>query len=161
MERWGDNAGAAAANHHCTVIRAGETGIMIEGAAGSGKTSLALGLIEALQARGIEALLVCDDQAFVGDENGKLVAHAPVSIRGKAELRGFGIVDLPYRQSTELHLLCRLVADERMDRMPEQKVARIGNLDLPLLELPARHEAQSIRIILAWCGVLAMPSTAR
>ena len=135
-------------NHHCTVIELDGTGIAIEGPSGSGKTSLAFGLIEAAKRRNMVAQFVCDDQALLDVVEGELVAHAPEAIAGKAELHGFGIVDIDYKAQTRLKLLARLAG--AATRMPLERQATLSGVPLPLIELPERHESQSIRIVLAW-----------
>jgi len=135
-------------NHHCTVIELDGIGIAIEGHSGSGKTSLAFGLIEAAKRRNMVAHFVCDDQALLEAQSGELVAYAPEIIAGKAELRGFGIIEVDYKPQTKLRLLARLTGT--VTRMPEQRQAILSGVPLPLIELPERHESQSIRIVLAW-----------
>ena len=147
-------AGAQARSHHCSVVTVGGFGVLIEGPSGSGKTSLALGLLDACRAKGIEGALVADDQAFLTCDADGLRAQAPETIRGMAEVRGYGIVSLPFREWAGIHLIARLVDDEAVERMPEEnQLSRIGKLaltrPLPVCDLPRRHEAQGIRIIMA------------
>ena len=147
-----DKAGTC--NHHCSVVTIGGFGVLIEGSSGSGKTSLALGLLDACKVRGIDGALVADDQALLACSEGSLKAFAPEAIRGMAEIRGYGIVSLPFEESATIHLIARLVDDETVERMPEEKyLSSIGILTLqePVLvhDLPKRHEAQGIRIVMA------------
>ena len=141
-------------NHHCSVVVIGGFGVLVEGDSGSGKTSLALGLLEACQIRDMEGALVTDDQALLVCDGENLKAFAPKAITGMAEVRGYGIVELPFQESVAIHLIARLVDDARVDRMPEEKsLTCIGKLTLskpiPVYDLPQRHEAQGIRIIMA------------
>lgn len=150
----GKHGGADTCNYHCSVVTVGGIGVLIEGTSGSGKTSLALGLLEASQTRGIEGALVTDDQALLACDADGLKASAPEAIRGMAEVRGYGIVQLPFEESATIHLIARLVDDVRIDRMPEKKrLTHLGKLALrrpiPVCDLPQRHEAQGIRIIMA------------
>ncbi|WP_075997719.1 HPr kinase/phosphorylase [Salaquimonas pukyongi] len=143
-----------ACNHHCSVVEIGGFGVLIEGPSGSGKTSLALGLLERCKARGVESALVADDQALLACSEGGLKAVAPEAIRGMAEIRGYGIAALPFKNSAVVHLVVRLVDDEQVERMPGQNdLDHIGDLVLcspiPLYLLPRRHEAQSVRIVMA------------
>lgn len=136
-------------NHHCSVIEIAGTGIAIEGRSGAGKTSLALGLIEAANRRLLEAYLICDDQAFIEAKDGKLHAKAPGPIAGLVELRGFGIARMASKPACIVELVVRLVPDETVDRMPGPAQTDLLGVVLPLVKLPERHEAQSIRIVLA------------
>ncbi|RUX64203.1 HPr kinase/phosphorylase, partial [Mesorhizobium sp. M7A.F.Ca.US.014.04.1.1] len=60
-------------NIHATMVLIGERGILITGASGSGKTALALALIDHCRQRGSFARLVGDDQLFVGAHAGRLL----------------------------------------------------------------------------------------
>ncbi len=65
------------------------TAVLIEGAPGSGKSSLALALID----RG--AGLIGDDGVTLERRDGQLWASPPPHIRGKLEVRNVGLVELP------------------------------------------------------------------
>ncbi|MEZ5799548.1 MAG: HPr kinase/phosphatase C-terminal domain-containing protein [Nitratireductor sp.] len=135
----------------CCVVDIDGRGVLIEGNPGSGKTSLALGLIDIARSRGHDANLVCDDQAILSSCDGRLLASCPPSIRGLVEIRGFGISRIKALAQTPVALAVRLVGDEAVQRrMPEPMVAEIGGINVPLVSSPQRHEAQGIRIILAW-----------
>ncbi|MCB1459685.1 MAG: HPr kinase/phosphatase C-terminal domain-containing protein [Nitratireductor sp.] len=137
-------------NHHCCVVDIDGRGILIEGRSGSGKTSLALGLVDTCRSRGRVAHLVCDDQAILTCHDGRLFANCPPLIRGKAEIRGFGITQVDSLDISRLVLAVRLVDDEDVPRMPEPRTGTYCGTALPLVTTPRRHEAQAIRIILAW-----------
>lgn len=72
-----------------TCVAIGGRGLVIEGPPGSGKSSLALGLID----RG--AALVGDDGIALELRDGRLWALPPPNIAGKLEIRNLGIIDLP------------------------------------------------------------------
>lgn len=137
-------------NHHCSVVQIDGAGVMIEGASGSGKTSLALGLIDTARARGLAASLVSDDQALLSVAGERLVASAPAAIAGLAELRGYGIARVEHVDCCEIDVVGRLDADEGLPRMAEPGRTTIKGVELPLLHLPGRHEQQAARIVLAW-----------
>lgn len=122
---------------------------MIEGPSGAGKTSLALGLVDAAARRGIAANFVADDQAIVERRGHVVTASAPQTIAGLAEIRGHGIVPVAHKPSCAVALVARLVADETVGRMPGEKTATVEGIELPLVEVPVRHEAQAVRIVLA------------
>lgn len=150
----GKNGQTRTCNHHCSVVIIGGFGVLIEGSSGSGKTSLALGLLDACRTRGIEAILVTDDQALLTCNPDDLKASVPAAIQGKAEVRGYGIVEVPFRESATVHLIARLVDDKQVQRMPEgNTLSHIGELELPrpvpVYDLPRCHEAQGIRIVMA------------
>ncbi|HSO47252.1 MAG TPA: HPr kinase/phosphorylase [Rhizobiaceae bacterium] len=140
---------AAPVNRHCCVVEIGGTGVMIEGPSGAGKTSLALGLVDAAARRGIPAHFVADDQALVERRGDGVTASVAQTIAGLAEIRGHGIVSVAHKPSCAIALVARLVADEAVGRMPIDKTAVIEGIELPLVEVPVRHEAQAVRIVLA------------
>ena len=136
-------------NHHCCVIDIAGSGIMIEGRSGSGKTSLALGLLERAAVRRIEAFHVADDQAMLSTGDGGLIASTPQNLAGKVEIRGFGVSELPYRQCAVVNLVVRMVDDELIERMPEPKSCSILGLKIPVIDVPIQHEEAAARIVFA------------
>jgi serine kinase of HPr protein (carbohydrate metabolism regulator) len=135
---------------HCSVVSIGGAGVLIEGGPGAGKTSLALGLIDTALARGLEAAMVADDRALLARRDGGVFARAPASIAGLAEIRGYGIARMASLPEVAVRLVARLVEDETIERMPEAATVELIGVDIPLLRLPARHEAQGVRIVLAF-----------
>ena len=95
---------------HATCVAIDGRGVLLMGKPGSGKSDLALRLID----RG--ALLVADDSTLVEPANGRLRATCPATIAGKLEVRGIGIVTLPSRGAAEIALCVAL--DEPPERMP-------------------------------------------
>ena len=135
-------------NHHCTCIQVNSTGIMIEGASGSGKTSLALGLLDAARIRGADFSFVCDDQALLTVKDGQLWASAPKSIAGKVEIHGSGIADIEFRERCKIDLVCQLIDQKKIERLPAPtKCERLG-ITLDYVQVPLRPEAQAVRILL-------------
>lgn len=137
-------------NHHCSVVIIGNNCILIEGASGSGKTCLAMGLIETFNKLDIESTLVSDDQAILNVDEGSIIAIVPNSIAGKVEIRGFGIVSMAHIGRAKITLVVSLEEDEGIERMPEAETKTLLGIKIPYLKLPIRHEAQAIRIVKAW-----------
>ena len=90
--------------------------MLIEGPPGSGKSDLALRLID----RG--AMLIADDQTEVRNEDGGLYASAPVKIAGLLEVRGVGIITMAYLNEARIGLAVRLGAPERMPDPDEERI---------------------------------------
>ncbi len=89
---------------HGTVIAGPQRAVLIVGAAGSGKSALALDLM----ARG--ARLVADDRVRIEPRDGQLIASAPDTLRGLVELRGIGIGRVIPRPYAALSLVVDLDA---------------------------------------------------
>lgn len=71
-----------------TAVAIDGRGVLITGPPGSGKTSLALELID----RG--ARLIGDDGVVLAMEGARLVAHPPAETEGLIEIRNVGIVEM-------------------------------------------------------------------
>ena len=104
---------------HASSIAIGDRGILIEGPSGAGKSSLMFGLVERARLRGQSAAIISDDQTLVTPERNGLWLSAPEEIAGKAELRGFGIVEIETVPGARACLLATLEPDEKIERMPE------------------------------------------
>ncbi|MCW1382454.1 HPr kinase/phosphatase C-terminal domain-containing protein [Novosphingobium sp. KCTC 2891] len=75
--------------HHATCVMLGRRAVLIEGAPGAGKSSLALALID----RG--GILVGDDGVLLDVEGAQLLASPHPNIAGKLEVRNLGIIEVP------------------------------------------------------------------
>jgi len=93
---------AGESNIHATCVAIGGHGVLLLGASGTGKSDLALRLIDE------GAQLVADDRSLLFVKNGALHAKAPPSIKGLLEVRGVGIIALPPRASVKLALAVTL-----------------------------------------------------
>ena len=70
----------------------GEKGVLIRGASGTGKSSLALALVEAWSLRGDFARLVGDDRICARVCGGRALVSPHPAIAGLAEWRGLGLI---------------------------------------------------------------------
>src|SRR3954463_5296508 len=73
---------------HASSVATEGRAVLIMGPSGSGKSDLALRLLD----RGFT--LVSDDQTVVKRDGGQLLASPPPNIAGKLEIRGIGIMDM-------------------------------------------------------------------
>ncbi|MGL1921407.1 MAG: HPr kinase/phosphatase C-terminal domain-containing protein [Hyphomicrobiales bacterium] len=115
---------------HATTVYLDGYGVMISGPAGIGKSALALDLLndahgfEFVLINGGTSKLVADDQTYVGrdEQDGKaqLVARCPETIEGLFEVRGLGIIKVPFKSPAPVHLLVELI-DTLPARMPDVK----------------------------------------
>lgn len=85
-----------------TVVSLAGRGVLIEGPPGSGKSSLALALID----RG--ATLVGDDGVVLARSGDRLLADAPSNAAGLLEVRNVGVVAYPAASGVQLCLVLRL-----------------------------------------------------
>ena len=121
---------------HGTAVLIGAHGVLIRGESGAGKSALALALVKE------GARLIADDRLMISSCHGRIVASAPRAISGMIELRGRGILKLPYEQSGILRLVVDIVADDDLERMPEASQFNVTLLEvaLPRQPVPAAVE---------------------
>ena len=106
--------------------------VLLRGPSGSGKSDLALRLIEA------GGRLVSDDQTHLARRARSLVATPPPPLAGMIEARGVGIVRLPRNQllaRARVALLVDLVPPGRVERLPEPQSETLLDITLPRLDL--------------------------
>ncbi|MCW1403642.1 HPr kinase/phosphatase C-terminal domain-containing protein [Novosphingobium sp. MW5] len=128
--------------HQFTCVSIKGRGVLIEGAPGSGKSSLALALID----RG--AMLVGDDGVALEAANGRLLASPAPATAGLIEVRNVGLVPMPFTTRAEISLVIALdpEAPRFIDRAEEREV--IG-LTLPLVRLWPDSPVLALRAELA------------
>ena len=133
-------------NIHATGVVLGETGLILRGPPGAGKSLLALDLIEEWG-----GLLVSDDRVEIEATPTGLVMHGPTTIAGLIELRGRGIVSRPFVAQAPLHLVVDLV--ETLERMVEEEalVTELSGVSIARCPVPragvidSRHQLMLIR----------------
>ncbi|SKA03270.1 HPr kinase/phosphorylase [Consotaella salsifontis] len=136
-------------NIHASCVSVAGKGVVIRGAARSGKSSLAFLLLRRAEALGIRAALVCDDQALIEREGDDVVARAPVSIKGLIEISGVGLVRLPTFDEAPIRLIVDLVPRERIERLPEEREADVLGARIRRVFLPEREAAFAAEVVLA------------
>ncbi|WP_339852838.1 HPr kinase/phosphatase C-terminal domain-containing protein [uncultured Nisaea sp.] len=117
--------------------------VLLRGPSGSGKSDLALRLIEG------GAMLVSDDQTRLVREAGRLVASAPDTIAGQLEVRGVGIVPVANTRRAPLDLVIDLVPSEQVERFPEAGSCTYLDLTVPLLALAPFEASAPAKVRLA------------
>ncbi len=126
---------------HATTVAIDGVAVMIEGASGSGKSDLALRLID----RG--AVLVSDDQTLVVRSGKTLRARAPTAIAGRIEVRGIGILAMPHVEDVPVGLLVRV--DGAIERMPERRARKIAGIDVRQFAVDPFEASAPIKVELA------------
>ena len=136
IDKGGD---ASALFVHGSAVQIMERGILLLGPSASGKSDLALRLIDA------GAVLIADDQVGLVCENGRLLARPPARLAGMIELRGIGIMRVPYR-SAPLDLAVDLELSVAVEQLPEPETISYLGVDLPKIRLDARAPSAVARI---------------
>lgn len=115
--------------------------MVIEGPSGSGKSDLALRLID----RG--AVLISDDRTTVTRDGDRLIARAPSSMAGRIEVRGLGIATFAHVASAPVALVVRLADEDQ--RLPERRVRRIAGVAVREVTLDPHRASAPIKVELA------------
>lgn len=103
-------------NIHASCVDIAGQGVLILGPSGSGKSDLALRLIKEFGAG-----LVADDRTDIAIIKGQIFASAPSSIQGMLEVRGVGIINLPFCKQSPVVLVINLVNNPKeIERLPKE-----------------------------------------
>lgn len=129
--------------YRATCVAIANRGVLLEGPSGAGKSDLALRLI----AQG--AKLVSDDYVELTAKGRALIAAPPGRIAGKLEVRGLGLVELPYRGRATVALAVELVARGQVPRLPDETTKDIAGVAVPVLRLHAFDASTPAKIRLA------------
>ncbi|CAN7536312.1 HPr kinase/phosphorylase [Rhizobium sp. LjRoot258] len=129
----------APSNIHATAIVVGSTGLLFMGPSGWGKSMLAFACIAQAQHIGMPAMLVADDQVLISKQDGAVIATCPTSIAGLIELRGTGIVRVPYVARAAMHyaVLPGSVSGEKRLPPEGERMTIANGMDLPIIRLLA------------------------
>lgn len=124
---------------HGTCLEIGGCGVLILGPSGSGKSDLALRLIDQPgRGTGTEAMtarLVADDQVVITRREDRLFGAAPPRLAGLMEIRGLGIVGVECVSEAEIGLAVRLADRSYIERLPEKSQAQFILLDVAVPEI--------------------------
>lgn len=121
------------ASIHGSVVLVGSRAVLIRGPSGSGKSRLALRLVDGPPLAGsLPSRLVADDRVLLEEAHGRLVARAPAGLAGLIELRGVGILARPHEPAAVVRLVVDLAAPDAA-RLPEPEAGRValGSVILP------------------------------
>jgi len=114
---------------HGTSVALGADGVLLRGPSGSGKSDLALRLVDS------GARLVADDQTELHRIGTMLELRAPATLKGLIEVRGLGIVRVSSVERVRLALVVDLVAEAAIERLPEPRFATLEGLSFARLAL--------------------------
>ncbi|MBE1236459.1 HPr kinase/phosphatase C-terminal domain-containing protein [Phaeovibrio sulfidiphilus] len=128
-------------NVHATSIGKNGVAVLFLGPSGSGKSDLALRLMD----RGWG--LISDDRTDLVRHENRLLARAPGVLAGLMEVRGLGVVNVPYLNSdTPVCMAVELVPLDRVERLPEPQETVVFGIPLPLFRLYAFEASAPLKV---------------
>jgi HPr kinase/phosphorylase len=119
---------------HASAVLAGARAVLIRGESGSGKSGLALALLQAAHDGRLPfARLVSDDRTRLEAVNGRLLARPVPELAGLLEVRGAGIRHVPHEPVAAVFLVIDIV--DAPPRMPDSGdlAVTINGISLPRL----------------------------
>ena len=132
---------APAETIHASCVAIGGRAVLIAGRSGSGKSDLALRLVD----RG--ARLVSDDYTILKAAGGRLLAAAPATIAGRMEVRGVGLAEFEAAADVPVALFIDL--DRAPERLPEADAVLLAGVSIPSLGFSALEASAPIKLEMA------------
>jgi HPr kinase/phosphorylase len=132
---------------HATAVAIDGRAVLLRGPSGSGKSDLALRLIDA------GARLVSDDYSQLRHQEGAILVRAPGPISGLIEARGVGILKVEALAAAPLALIADLVAPHHVDRLPEPRSETIFGLAIPVVAIAPFEASAPIKLRFALAGL--------
>ena len=125
---------------YASAVKLAQGGVLLLGPSGSGKSSLAVLLIDHYGGQ-----LIADDRVCLTVTDTRLHAAPPDNLAGLLELRGLGIITMPH-QNAVIDLAVELVARKQVPRLAKADSFTHHGIDIPLIRLHG-HDMASAAII--------------
>lgn len=153
---------------HATALRIDKKGLLIRGPSGAGKSRLALALLSERGCTPASRLgkrklgrrkiardaLVADDRVIVTPNGDKLDAAPPEALAGLIEVRGVGIVQMPWIAPVQLALVIDLFPVEDIDRMPPTAHIDLQSVTLAHCHVPIGDLAHQLLLVRTFMGLM-------
>ena len=135
---------------HATLVALQNKGVLLKGKSSSGKSDLALRLIQ-----NKKATLVADDIVIITKESTSVTGRAPQNLQGLLEVRGIGIVRLPFLAEISIDLIVNLQDNEKsVERMPKDAYENIFGVEIKQIDLYAKENSAPEKIQIKLFGTL-------
>jgi HPr kinase/phosphorylase len=128
---------------HASSVKIKESGVLIIGESCAGKSDLALRLID------IGAKLVSDDQTILENRDNSIIANCPDNIKGFIEIRGLGILKLPYQENVIIKLVVILSERNNIERLPYPESYEVFGVEIPKIRLFPFDVSSALKVEMA------------
>jgi HPr kinase/phosphorylase len=128
---------------HGTCVAIDGRGILLRGPSGSGKSDLALRLMDC------GAVLVADDQTRLERVDDALLASPPDTLAGLMEVRGLGLVRFSHLERVPLDLVIDLTPSSQVERLPEPNTLEFLGLMVRHMHLASLEASAAAKVRLA------------
>ncbi len=135
---------------HASAVLVGRRAVLIRGPSASGKSRLALELIEAGRIGTVLfARLVADDRVHLEAVGGRLLARPAAALAGLIEVRGVGLLRAAHEPSAVVGFVVDLAAADAV-RLPEPDKRRADIDGILLPRLAVAPDAAALPLVLAF-----------
>ena len=123
---------------HSTSVVIDDNGVLILGDSGSGKSDLALRLIDN------GAPLISDDISICRKNSNNIYLYCPPEIKGLLEVREIGIITVPFVERIKLRLVVNLKSNN--ERFPKDSSFRILGIKIPIINIEGKNSSAVAKI---------------
>ena len=124
---------------HATSVAIEDNGVAIFGDSGSGKSDLALRLIDS------GATLISDDITIFSKSEKNISLFGVENTKGLLEVREIGIITVPYIEGIRLRLVVSLT-DKEIERIPKKNQINLLGLKFPKLEINGKNSSSVAKV---------------
>ena len=124
---------------HSSSVVIEDNGVLILGNSGSGKSDLALRLIDN------GATLISDDISICRKNSNDIYLYCPPEIKGLLEVREIGIITVPFVERIKLRLVVNLKSNNN-ERFPKDSSYRILGIKIPIINIEGKNSSAVAKI---------------
>jgi HPr kinase/phosphorylase len=136
---------------HASAVLVGARAVLIRGPSGSGKSRLAITLLQAAETGTLSfARLIGDDRVHVEAAHGRLLVRPATEVIGQIEVRGLGIRRVPYEPVGVVGLVVELEAVSERLPAPNQQEVDVAGIRLPRLAVAAGADPLPLLLAHFW-----------
>ena len=124
---------------HSSSVVIDDNGVLILGDSGSGKSDLALRLIDN------GATLISDDISICKKNSNNIYLHCPPEIKGLLEVREIGIITVPFVERIKLQLVVNLKSNNN-ERFTKDNSITILGIKIPIINIEGKNSSAVAKI---------------